>query len=217
MDRVLRAFLGAAVIHPAAEGRGQRDILFLDAREHLGVERLLERLARREHGLGVSVLGREVVQHLAGIEIVHPQVRVFAHDAMQAECLGRTARKRGMGRRAGGRVCAGIHAEEKRKQAGMAIVRPEGGVFQAAVTVWLKPTSHHGNWGGLLSLIERLLSGKMLNAYGWSGVGQERSANGSATRCHSEPKLFEPGPLLPLSLPPQSGLVINAGLEQFPV
>ncbi len=75
-DRVLPTRLRARVVEEAALAIGHVRVRLLDAREHLVVEPLLQRLRRLHEGLGVGQLGIQVALHLRRPLVAHPEVVV---------------------------------------------------------------------------------------------------------------------------------------------
>ncbi|MNM43943.1 hypothetical protein D3C81_548330 [compost metagenome] len=73
VDGVLLARLITGLIAVAILHIGHRLVLLGDAGHHLLVELVTQRLDRLEHGLGVSVLGLEIVQHLGFLPLVVTQ------------------------------------------------------------------------------------------------------------------------------------------------
>jgi hypothetical protein len=77
VDRVLLAGLRPRVVEPAQVRIGHALVVLLDARQHLAVERGLERLGRLHHLVGVGVLGLEVGGDLGRVLVAQPVVLVL--------------------------------------------------------------------------------------------------------------------------------------------
>ena len=88
VDRVLLAGLRARVVEPAAEGVRHALVVFLDAGQHLAVERLLEGGARLGQRLGVGVLGFEIRDDVGRVLLAQPGVVVLEHVAVDDGDLG---------------------------------------------------------------------------------------------------------------------------------
>ena len=89
VDRVLLALLRPRVVGEAAERDGHGRVVLLDPREHLLVERALERRGRRHRAVGVRVLGLEVRAHLGVVLGAEPRVAVLAALAVDHRHGGR--------------------------------------------------------------------------------------------------------------------------------
>jgi hypothetical protein len=72
VERVLAARLGAAPLPPAVLAPRYLVVVFLDARKHLGVERVAQPVQRRQPGARVGVLGVQVGQHLGVVDLAQP-------------------------------------------------------------------------------------------------------------------------------------------------
>ena len=97
VDRVVLAGLEARVIPVAAQAVRHRSVVLLDAADDFAVQALLQRLGRRQHGVGVGVLGLDVGQHflvLARI-VAQPVVLVLAHGAVRRLHFVRLLRRDG--------------------------------------------------------------------------------------------------------------------------
>src|SRR5579863_450396 len=82
LDRILLAFLGAGIVEiAAAEGRNA-EIGLLDAREHLFVKSVAERLETLRHAIRVRVLRREIPSYLGIRLLPQPKIIVDNRDAV---------------------------------------------------------------------------------------------------------------------------------------
>ena len=79
VDRVLLALLGARIVVVAAQAIGHGLVVFLDARQHLGVERFLEGHGGLHHRVGIGVFRGQVGDDLGVVLLPHPVVIVLAH------------------------------------------------------------------------------------------------------------------------------------------
>ena len=94
--RVLLAAPGLARIPPVPLSHRHRVVVLLDPREHLLVELLLQLGMRREPGIGVAVLGLQVLERARIVAVAQPEVFVDARVAVHAHIarLARCARRR---------------------------------------------------------------------------------------------------------------------------
>ena len=115
---VLLAFLEAVVVPVPVLAVGHAHIGLLDPSAHLGIEAVAQVLHRGQHGLGISILRVQVVDHALRVGIgrigialllaeAHPEIRVGAVVAVQAQQVGFLVRTRGYGSFHGGRGPAG--------------------------------------------------------------------------------------------------------------
>ena len=95
VDRVLLAGLRARVVDVGAAPVGDAGVVLLDAREHLLVEGVLERLRALHDGVGVRVLGLEIRRHLGTVLVAQPGIFVLAALAVDHVRLGHALRERG--------------------------------------------------------------------------------------------------------------------------
>ena len=86
--RILFARLRPGGVPPVAFAHRHRVVVLLDAREHLLVERFLQRRVRREPGLGIGVLGPQDVERAGVVAVAHPVVVVDAMVAVDAHVFG---------------------------------------------------------------------------------------------------------------------------------
>jgi hypothetical protein len=101
VDRILLALLGARVVEEAAPPVGHGLVVLLDARQHLGVEALLEGHGWLHHRVGVGVFGGQVRGDVGVLAVPHPEVVVDPHVAVDDVGLGHPLGDRG--ERQGGR------------------------------------------------------------------------------------------------------------------
>ena len=96
---MLGAQLIAAEVLERAIGIGHGGVVLLDPPLHLLEHGLLQHPGRRQHGLGVGVLGDEVIAHVGAdhrriaqhrlpVVVLHPGVVVDAHTAELLDRLG---------------------------------------------------------------------------------------------------------------------------------
>ena len=94
--RVLLAGARLGRVPPVALPHRHRVVVLLDAREHLLVERLLERRVRLEPGVGIAVLRLQVVERARIVAVAQPEIVVVARIAVDADVvrLARCERRR---------------------------------------------------------------------------------------------------------------------------
>ena len=105
---ILLPLLRARVIPVVAETIRHAQVGLLDAAEHLRVQRVLEFLRRRHHGVGVGILGFQVRDDLRVGFLAQPEVVVFQSQAVDLRFVrhflrdGRLCRGPGLGDQRGG-------------------------------------------------------------------------------------------------------------------
>ncbi len=106
VDGVLLARLVTGLIAVAVLHIGDRLVLLGNTGHHLLVELLAQRLDRCEHGLGVGILGLEIVQHLGLLPLVvtQPVVVVDARVPVFFQGMGVLGSHRGDNDRLGGSI-----------------------------------------------------------------------------------------------------------------
>ena len=122
-DRVLLSLLGTLVVPGRADPDGRRRIVLLDAREHLVIERLLQRLRRFHQHVGVGRFGAEIALHLQRPFLTQPEVvvvQLVAVDLRDVRHLARDRRLRRRVRRRRGFLRRGAAGEDEGEQNGAA-------------------------------------------------------------------------------------------------